>query len=103
MNGLQARLAARMQSLGARDDEVGRMVGVPAERVAEWREGAVEIDGASAVRLRPFLADGNGGAAALTRLRTRKTESLLPHGVSSFPSVEPFPGTPPRRDGDAPK
>lgn len=76
MNMLSARLAARMQELGATDSEVAELAATDAERVADWREGETEIDGASAIRLRSFLADGNGGAAALERIRTRRHRDM---------------------------
>src|SRR3954470_4792423 len=90
---LAARLAAKMQALRATDAEVAELALIDAERVAAWREGETEIDGVSAVRLRPFLAEGNAGAAALERIRSRHTLPLRSTGDHQAAGIEPPYGT----------
>ena len=85
MNMLAARLNAKCVALGASDEEVAILAAVSGDVVRAWRSGETDIDPTSAIRLRPFLAEGNAGAVALERIRQRRTESWLGQDLADWP------------------
>jgi hypothetical protein len=84
-------LDVRMRDLEATAAEVGALIDRSPEEVEAMRKGDAEIDPATRVLLRTFLADDPQGArAALQRLRGRYVQNLQGDGFA-YADLPPIP------------